>query len=371
MELHDIAVVLTETDENHEHKRPPRSMVDTLTGDLFRPLLDNLRLEDQARLSATCRRVRRHVLDTWSAVQHIAPSSSSTSSSSLLRSLQHMVNLRDVDMCSTACDELLRLLGTHCTRLERLNVARSPNVTHDGLRALSDGCIHLTYVDITFCASTDFGAVLILRGDPGPEAASSSFNPRPVVVRRQLQWQDGHFHCPWQPPEIHTYYPDGSFQFSREAESRGWVADLEERCGTGPHHLADRLRYTNLDLPPDVDQTYFLPGVLLQRDVGRPGEVLIVQSRTHLRPPANFPTDDDNGTLSTLPVGQSTHFGPPWDPLLVSRMAVGPLGAHEQLCPDELLMFNRAFYHAHPALQRYEGDVELNDGEVDDAILLT
>jgi len=370
MELHDIAIVLAEHETTGEttklHATSPRSLVDALTADVFRSLLESLPLADQARLSATCRRARRHVLDAWSAVQHVVqPShglhscssssssiSSSSSSSSLLPSpspllpLQHMVNLCDIDVSGGgASDELLTLLGRHTPRLARVSVARSPHVTHAGLQALAAGCPLLAFVDITFCPRTDYGAVFILRGDPGPDAPS--FTPRPVVVRRQLPWQDGHFYCPWEPPEIHTYYPDGAFQFSREVESRGWVVHLEERDG----HLADRLRYTNLDLPPGFDQAYFLPGVLLQQD--RPGEVLIVQSRNNLRPPDVFPDDDAAGTLSALPVGRSTTFGPPDDPLLVSRMRVDPLGPHDQLCPDDLLFFNRAFYYAHPTMQRY------------------
>ena len=35
----------------------------------------------------------------------------------------------------------------------------------------------------------------------------------------------GEFTCPWG--EIHTYYADGSFEFSRDIESIGWVCYLE------------------------------------------------------------------------------------------------------------------------------------------------
>jgi len=68
--------------------------------------------------------------------------------------------------------------------------------------------------------------------------------PRLRLLRRQPEWMDGTFLTPWgeehnllrgrrvsratadlvdDASQEHTYYADGSFQFSRASESRGWV----------------------------------------------------------------------------------------------------------------------------------------------------
>jgi hypothetical protein len=84
----------------------------------------------------------------------------------------------------------------------------------------------------------DTAATAVLAGvppPPPPGAAASSFPFYPrnnIVVRRQPTLLDGHYYCPWQVAEVHTYYPDGSFSFSRQTESKGWIIELEDRVRT-------------------------------------------------------------------------------------------------------------------------------------------
>ena len=78
----------------------------------------------------------------------------------------------------------------------------------------------------------DAAPVLAFAPPPPPDAAASSFPFYPrnnIVVRRQPTLLDGHYYCPWQVAEVHTYYPDGSFSFSRQTESKGWIIELEDR----------------------------------------------------------------------------------------------------------------------------------------------
>lgn len=221
-----------------------KNLLGSLTCDLYHPILEYLRLCDQAQLSASSMTIRKHVIDYWSSMKSFNELSASifSSSSEVLTGqsslspaaqLRYMINLREIDFSSSPessvfellqGDYILTVLGQHCKLLEVINLARSKSITNTGLQEIADGCPNLSFVDITFCPLTNYGSILILRGDPGPEV--ETFTPRSVVVRRQLPWQDGHFHCPWEPPEIHTYYPCGTFEFSREMESKGWVVRI-------------------------------------------------------------------------------------------------------------------------------------------------
>jgi len=123
------------------------------------------------------------------------------------------------------------------------------------------------------------------------------------VVRRQPEEFDGQFYCPWG--EVHSYYADGSFEFSRNVESIGWVCFLEKcvDAKNGGEFWRDRLRYINAH---DVlVSRYQRPGVLLkplmhcvyenaERLIGgfntlATDDVLVLQDRYSLAPPAAFP----------------------------------------------------------------------------------
>ena len=75
-------------------------------------------------------------------------------------------------------------------------------------------------------------------------------------------------------PQVHTYYPDGSFSFDRQEESTGWVAQLIDH-GT---YLENRLVY--VDVGEVWGQRSWAHngrvGVLLQRHAD--SSVLIVQA---------------------------------------------------------------------------------------------
>ena len=91
----------------------------------------------------------------------------------------------------------------------------------------------LVEVDFTFCPAIRYTVAAQLRRAV----------PSLRTVRRLPVWLTGVFHCPWG--EQHSYWPDGSFSFTRATQSRGAVHELEE-CGGGAF-LKDSLMY--IDAP--------------------------------------------------------------------------------------------------------------------------
>ncbi len=93
---------------------------------------------------------------------------------------------------------------------------------------------------------------------------------------------------------MHTYYPCGTFSFSRQVESEGWVAQLKD-CGG---YLEDRLVFVNLPHTPQFNYNGCI-GVPLKRlhSVGgggnssdtHPERVLVLQNLYGYEPPRAWP----------------------------------------------------------------------------------
>ena len=233
--------------------------------------------------------------------------------------LQNLSNLIHLDLQSYATDTLLYLLPTAPFQgtLKSLCMARSTDVTDVGLMLLSrrqpaitdihdsaslhttasyhaaraadvespphraSSLIALEYIDITFCRGTSFSGTFWLRDGL----------PNLKCIRRQPKWMDGHFYTPFgddeDDVEIHTYWPDGTFQFTRDRQSNGFVADLfawednndmngdemeiedeDRRSVEDIDFVGDKLQYNNSSMPhplPTFTQFAYRPGVSLMR----------------------------------------------------------------------------------------------------------
>ena len=87
--------------------------------------------------------------------------------------------------------------------------------------------------------------------------------------------------------------------------------------------MESRLQYIDLDLPawfpPDL-QAQYRPGVLL-KPCREPLQVLVVQSRTRVNPPSEFP----DVTEEEVALGESRDMVNGSEEIMVSRMAMEPL----------------------------------------------
>jgi len=148
-------------------------------------------------------------------VHNIAPSVPSLRPA--LTPLQKLCTLRlpgSPDRSSHLVDDHLAILGEQLPSLEVLDLQGQPQLTNRGVRQLASGCLgqSLTELDLTYCPLLGYAVVLHMR----------SHCARLRLVRRLPRWMVGWATTP--NGERHTYYADGSFQFSRDTESTGWVA---------------------------------------------------------------------------------------------------------------------------------------------------
>lgn len=277
--------------------------------------------------------------------------------------------------------------------LEALSMVGSRDINSAGILLLGQRAVivandtttsatHLRHLNITFCPKISYGATLKLR----------QMLPNPLVIRRQPEWLDGHFETPFagsgETVEIHTYYPDGSFRFTRSQQSAGFVAHLfrwSDRLASvggrgdvglenevpsigndnddNDDFLGDKLQYIDFDANewPGWTRFAYRPGVSLRRVpdecvMGKDGKeeiirsVLVAQCRRGYRPPSNFPKQ---GQQDDMPLNETRYFRedasaiPEYDPseddgssgqvTMVSKMRVRPLSSNELVPPTDLL----------------------------------
>lgn len=179
-------------------------------------------------------------------------------------------NLHTLDLgpyCSDAFLQIFSCTFQHTTVLpnvQHLAMARSEQVTDHGLAALSQHpTLHLVSLDITFCSKTTYQGTLCVR---------DRYQATLQVLRRQPVWLDGQFQTPFRRDpsttrttsisnyhpasamtgreeadlyEQHTYYPDGTFSFTRPTQSRGYVTQVVEWTPNTPTTVEDRDEHDN------------------------------------------------------------------------------------------------------------------------------
>jgi len=176
--------------------------------------------------------------------------------------------LRVLEVWQLASDEFLRNLTGALPNLTVLRCMKSPQVSDEGLGGLlADRHFRraLKELDLTQCRNTSYGITIRLR----------RMLPSLQLIRRQPAHLDGQFVTPFggAVEETHTYYADGSFDFSRHEQSRGYVRFFEERqCTTSDGlqdtFLTDSLQYCNFDGVdmgwPDFAKFLYRPGVAVR-----------------------------------------------------------------------------------------------------------
>ncbi|CAE8637141.1 unnamed protein product, partial [Polarella glacialis] len=254
---------------------------------------------------------------------------------------RHAWQLRELQLGSFADDALLSAAGSQLPSLQRLDVSESLSITDEGIRRLAEGCKCLLSVDLTHCHGTTYGSVFWLR--------QSSQHPDELLIRRQPAWLDGVFECPWG--EKHMYWPDGTFCFSRDRESEGWVSRLWRRTrgGIGGRAwLEDRMTYCDLRdeqkgvqlmLPEGEDQSC---EAALGDDDASLREVRVVQWFSVESGEGDRQQFPSRGVWGSIPLGRSV-LAQMQDggQVLLSRMKVRPLAdlasGSPQVAPPEAL----------------------------------
>ena len=267
--------------------------------------------------------------DPWESVPRILSRALLSLPNLLELRLSGLVGLTDACVSSALTPAL-----THLPRLSVLDLS-STAVGTRGVLGLST-LARLEELHLVYCALVSYAAVLYLR------AAC----PRLRLIRRLPAWACGIFETPWG--EEHTYWPCGAFSFRRALQSRGFVAQLRVREGTGmlEEYVEDRLVFVDLE-PEEVGlngrigvclHPLGLPSIHTAPDMGKASRVLVWQDR-HLpqeiwgpRLGPNIPPQLASGYAVPTP-GQSVQLGP----FLVSTMVVRPLldsgHAHDSAAP--------------------------------------
>lgn len=171
-------------------------------------------------------------------------------SRNLLQIFSRLENLQNLNLYHYANDTFFEFLDTHAPlpNLKTLSMERSVNVTDRGLRRLANGGEarrqNFTSLIITFCRNTTYAETIYLR----------EHLPNLRLIRRQPDWLDGQFYTPFAadgaPTEVHTYWPDGTFTFSRNSQSAGFVCDLFPWDPNRLDFVGDKLQYNNFEFPP-------------------------------------------------------------------------------------------------------------------------
>ncbi|CAJ1935917.1 unnamed protein product [Cylindrotheca closterium] len=279
----------------------------------------------------------------------------------LARNVHHVFlrleNLQCLNLHHYGADSFLEFLSNYALlpNLKALSMEGSMGVTDDGLRRIAENGgeprrQNFSSLTITFCRNTSYAGTIFLREQL----------PNLKLIRRQPEWLDGQFYTPFAadgaPTEVHTYWPDGTFTFSRNSQSAGFVCDLFPWDPDRFDFVGDKLQYNNFEFPvgwPEWFRFAYRPGVSLLRldkELENPEDknsvtpcVLVGQHMRGLRPP-NI-RDLMESVSGMLKIGQGkqfTHDGEvlpddlpadgTQDCIMISKMKVHPL-PHDSLLP--------------------------------------
>lgn len=260
--------------------------------------------------------------------------------------LSNFLNLRSLDVGSSATDDFLRSLESKqaVPRLKHLVITNSLQVTDAGLESLVRNpirCETLETLDITYCRNTTYAGTFCLRDSL--KALK--------LLRRQPEWMDGTYETPSDNGCRHTYWADGTFSASTGTLSSGHVSDYFQWTRENEDHVGDKLQYNNMDsfevLPQELRNAY-QPGVSMLR---LPGEraVLVAQSLRGLYPPKNYPKleqkrdvplgeciylDVDGKVLSDSDNEELRH-------VMISHIPIQPLAKESLMPPSDIVELNR------------------------------
>ena len=111
--------------------------------------------------------------------------------------------------------------------------------------------------------------------------------------------------------EVHTYWPDGTFSYNREEQSKGFVMRVD-MLGSDPNHVSEKLQFIDIsERMPDWFQRGFRPSVSLLRlendeDIGGDAQhVLVAQRNDGMKRLKFFPKIEQ---AQIVPLDLSKHF---------------------------------------------------------------
>lgn len=131
--------------------------------------------------------------------------------------------------------EAAEFINAMLPSIKRLNL-RGIDIIPQQFNCILEYCSNLEYIDCTFCQEISYEQVLYLKHKlPN------------CTIRRLPTWMTGDVTVPWAPDEIHTYYIDGSFVFTRDQQARGFVNKLA-KCADC---VRDYIQYVDYPFPPD------------------------------------------------------------------------------------------------------------------------
>ena len=295
--------------------------------------LQRLALPDVRRCAAVCKGLREPAIAVEGDVRqltrlavegHQNASTSHYEPGPTFANLPHLVRA-DLSGARWVNSDVLTALAAHCPQLTDLPLSRCMALDQHAALALRHSR-SLVEIDFTFCRAIRYTVAARLRRDI----------PSLRVVRRLPCWLTGVFHCPWG--EDHSYWPDGSFSFTRATQSRGAVHELEEHDDGA--FLKDALIYTDAPawLGRGPQQGVFLRAVEWKElpeaercTEGDRCQVLVAQSMEHWNQLATFP----HVPAAEVPLTDSVHvsaLGVDGREItaMVSRMKVDPLPDDEQ-----------------------------------------
>lgn len=192
--------------------------------------------------------------------------------------------------------------------LEVLKLSSSYHVTKEALMHLAtkDGSgrirNNLQELDVTFCSNITYNAAIQFR----------TLLPK-CLLRRLPQWMCGHTKTPFgedRRDEIHTYWPDGSFSYNRDRQSKGFVVRVD--ILSGQNHVSEKLQFIDFDTPgmPPWFRDGFRPSISLLKLENNADSnaqhILVAQRKGGMRHLKYFPKLEQ---AEMVPLGSSKQFG--------------------------------------------------------------
>ena len=231
-------------------------------------------------------------------------------------------SLRQLNVGKHCTDHFLEMISGGChgavdnergdmllPKLEVLKMSSSYHVSEVALMNLTttDGSgrirNNLQELDVTFCSNITYNAVIQFR----------VLLPK-CLLRRLPQWMCGHTKTPFGEngrDEVHTYWPDGTFSYNRDHQSKGFVIRVD--ILSSQDHVSEKLQFIDLNLQERMPPWFcsgFRPSISLLRleDNGNVDtqRVLVAQRKGGIKHLKYFPKVEQAEIVS---LGLSKYFG--------------------------------------------------------------
>jgi len=151
-----------------------------------------------------------------------------------LEDLDLTLILEDENYTRYFLSEAAEFINAMLPSIKRLNL-REIDIIPQQFNCILEYCSNLEYIDCTFCQKISYEQVLYLK-----------YKLPNCTIRRLPSWLTGDVKVPWTDDEIHKYYIDGSFVFTRNMQARGFV----NKIGKCRDCVRDYIQYVDYPFPP-------------------------------------------------------------------------------------------------------------------------